>query len=101
MIRFRLAELIADAQFKSGQRVTLKDVSEATGINRMTLSRMTNQRGYSTSTDTLDKLCVYFGCDVADIAHYVAPEVTNEVKPHARSSSTSKAPARKKARRAG
>ena len=81
MIRFRLAELIADAQFKTGQRIKLIDIAEATGINRMTLSRMSNQRGYSTSTDTIDKLCKYFGCAVGDVAAYVdepssdAPEV--------------------------
>jgi putative transcriptional regulator len=71
MIRFRLSELIADAQFKQGRRITLLEVAEATGINRMTLSRMSNTRGYSTSTDTIDKLCKYFECEVGDIAKYV------------------------------
>ena len=71
MIRFRLSELISDAQFKTGRRITLLEISRATGINRMTLSRMTNLRGYSTSTDTIDKLCKYFVCDVADVARYV------------------------------
>ncbi len=79
MIRFRLAELIADAQFKTGRRITIKEISESTGINRMTLSRMTNVRGYSTSTDTIDKLCEFFGCDVSDVAQYVA-EVATEAK---------------------
>lgn len=71
MIRFRLAELIADAQFKQGRRITLLEVAEATGINRMTLSRMSNAKGYSTSTDTIDKLCRYFGCQVADVAVFI------------------------------
>jgi putative transcriptional regulator len=80
VIRFRLAELIADAQFKSGRRIKLVDIAEATGINRMTLSRMTNVRGYSTSTDTIDKLCKYFGCDVVEVARYVEDEsVADEV----------------------
>lgn len=47
------------------------DIAESTGINRMTLSRMTNVRGYGTSTDTIDKLCKYFGCQVGDVAQYV------------------------------
>jgi len=72
LIRFRLSELIADAQFKTGHRVTLLEVSKATGINRVTLSRMLNVRGYSTSTETLDKLCAYFRCEVSDIAVFVA-----------------------------
>lgn len=87
MIRFRLAELIADAQFKTGRRIKLIDVAEATGINRMTLSRMVNVRGYSTSTDTLDKLCRYFGCDLSDVARYVVedslppPEIASSAVP--------------------
>lgn len=75
MIRFRLAELMADMQFKLGRRVTLIEVAEATGINRMTLSRMTNVRGYVTTTDTVERLCRYFGCTVGDVAVYVeSPE---------------------------
>ena len=71
MIRFKLQELLAEKQFKDGKRVTLIEVAEATGINRMTLSRMINNRGYSTVTDNLDKLCKFFGCKVEDIAEYV------------------------------
>lgn len=74
MIRFRLAELIADSQFKTGRRITLLEIAEATSINRMTLSRMTNVRGYSTSTDTIEKLCKFFGCGVGDVAQYVTDE---------------------------
>ena len=79
MIRFRLSELIADAQFRSGRRVTLLEISEATGINRMTLSRMTNVRGYSTSTDTIEKLCRFFKCDVGAVAQYVDDPATEAV----------------------
>ncbi|MCK6376527.1 MAG: helix-turn-helix transcriptional regulator [Zoogloea sp.] len=91
MIRFRLAELIADAQFKTGRHITMKEIAEATGINRMTLSRMTNVRGYSTSTDTIDKLCGFFGCDVSDVARYIAEE--------APSAAPEAAPAKKRAGR--
>lgn len=71
MIRFRLQELLADKQFKEGRRVTLTELSASTGINRVTLSRMVNQRGYSTVTDNLDKLCAYFGCRIEALAEYV------------------------------
>ena len=47
------------------------ELSEATSINRVTLSKMVNQRGYSTVTDNLDRLCKYFNCKVSDIAEYV------------------------------
>ena len=71
MIRFRLQELLAEKQFREGKRATLTELSEATSINRVTLSKMVNQRGYSTVTENLDRLCKYFNCKVSDIAEYV------------------------------
>ena len=71
MIRFRIPELMAEKQFKEGRRVTLIEIAKTTGINRMTLSRMINQKGYSTVTDNLDKLCGFFECTVGDIAEYI------------------------------
>lgn len=48
------------------------EVSEATGINRVTLSKMVNQRGYSTVTENLDRLCKFFGCKIEQLAEYIA-----------------------------
>lgn len=77
MIRFRIQELIAEKQFREGRRVTLIEVSEATGINRVTLSKMVNQRGYSTVTENLDRLCKYFDCKIEQLAEYVAEQTQN------------------------
>ena len=74
MIRFKLQELIAERQFREGQRVTLIELSKATGISRVTLSKMVNQRGYSTVTDNIDKLCNFFECDVSEVMEYVDEE---------------------------
>ena len=74
MIRFRIQELIAEKQFREGRRVTLVELSKATGINRVTLSKMVNQRGYSTVTDNLDKLCRFFDCGLNHLAEYVCDE---------------------------
>lgn len=71
MIRFRLRELMSDRSFTEGKRVTFEEISQATGINRTTLSKMANQRGYNTTTDNLDRLCVFFRCKVGDLAEYV------------------------------
>lgn len=71
MIRFRLQELMAEKQFNEGRRITLTEVSAATGINRVTLSKMVNQRGYNTVTDNLDRLCEFFGCSLDKLAEYV------------------------------
>ena len=74
MIRFRIQELLAEKQFKDGKRVTLSEVAIAIGVNRATLSKMNNVRGYSTVTDNIDKLCKYFGCQVQDLIEYVEDE---------------------------
>ena len=71
MIRFRIRELLSDKAFREGRHVTLEEVSAATGVNRSTLSKMANQRGYNTTTDNLDRLCRYFGVGLAEIAQYV------------------------------
>jgi len=62
---------MADLSFKSGQRVTLESIAEATGIHRATLSKLASQRAYNTTTDNLDKLCRFFEWSWAEIAEYV------------------------------
>lgn len=71
VIRFKLAELIEKKRFAEGRRITIQEVAAATGVNRMTLSKILNQKGYSTGTDNLDRLCAYFQCRIEDIAEYV------------------------------
>lgn len=67
MIRFRLKELMAEREFRENRVITLAEVAEATGIHRVTLSKIANNRGYHTGTDILDRLCAYFGCQVGDL----------------------------------
>jgi putative transcriptional regulator len=74
MIRYRLQELLAERQFQEGGRVTITELAEATGINRVTLSKMVNQRGYNTVTDNLDRLCRYFQCSLEQLPKYVPDE---------------------------
>lgn len=71
MIRFKIKELIAKKEYALDRRLTISEVSDATGIHRMTLSKMINRRHYSTTTDHLDRLCAYFGCSLEDVAEYV------------------------------
>jgi putative transcriptional regulator len=63
--------LLSEKQFKEGRRITLIEVSEATGINRMTISKMINHKNYSTVTDNLDKLCTFFECKIEDLIEYI------------------------------
>lgn len=71
MIRFRLAEVMAEYSFRKGKRVEWQEVSKATGIHRSTLSKMVNSRGYNSTTDNIDALCAFFECRVEDLMVYV------------------------------
>jgi len=71
VLRFKVKELIADKEFNEGRKVTISEVAEACGMNRMTLTKICNQKGYSTVTDNLDKLCEYFDCKIEDLALHV------------------------------
>lgn len=69
--------MISEKQFRENRRITMAEIAEATGVNRVTLSKMINQKGYSTVTDNLDKLCKFFECKLEDIASFVDDEATN------------------------
>lgn len=71
MIRFKLAEQMEKKQFAESRRITVQEVAEATGVNRMTLSKILNHRGYSTGTDILDRLCTYFACPIEELVEHV------------------------------
>ena len=78
MIRFKLAEQIEKKQFKESRRITIQEVAEATGVNRMTLSKILNHKGHSTGTDTLDRLCSYFACRIEDLVEHMPNEPSSQ-----------------------
>ena len=81
MLRFKIKELIGKKEFEEGRRVTISEIANATGIHRMTLSKMINQRGYNTGTDNLDRLCKYFDCQIQDLVEYVPDGGLSSPKP--------------------
>lgn len=80
MIRFKLAEQIEKKQFQQGRRITVIEVAEGAGINRITLSKILNHKGYNTGTENVDRLCRYFGCRVEDLVEYV-PDAKESAQP--------------------
>lgn len=67
MIRFRFKELLAEKEFQEGRSIPITEIAKETGINRGTLSKIANERGYSTVTSNIDRLCEYFDCEVGDL----------------------------------
>ncbi len=79
MLRFKLKERIADKEFREGRRISLIEVANETGIGRITLSRMLN-RGTHVRSDTLDRLCTYFGCRIEELVEHL-PGASKAVAP--------------------
>lgn len=71
MLRFRLKELMAEKEFREGRVVTMVEVANATGIHRMTLSKLSNHRGYNPTADVLDRLCAFFNCRIEQLVEYI------------------------------
>ena len=80
MIRFKLKEMLSEKAFREGKRINLDELSEATGVNKSTLSRISSVRGYNTTTDNIDKLCRFFGCSVDKLLEYVPDEEVSGVE---------------------
>lgn len=70
-IKFKLKERIADVEFRERRVLSLKEIAEATGIHRVTLSKLANNKDYNVGIETLEKLCAYFGCEVGALVEYV------------------------------
>jgi putative transcriptional regulator len=71
MIRFRLKELMANWEYQNGEKLTLEKLADEVTIHRVTLSKIANIRGYSTTTDNVDKICEFFGCQVGDLMEHI------------------------------
>ena len=71
MLRFKLKELLAEKEFREGRVITMVEVANQTGIHRMTLSKLSNNRGYNPSADVLDRLCKYFKCRIEQLVEHI------------------------------
>ncbi|WP_018939148.1 MULTISPECIES: helix-turn-helix transcriptional regulator [unclassified Thioalkalivibrio] len=70
-IRIKLKELVAEKEYQEGRVVTFKEIAEEAGVHRVTLSKIANNKGYNVGTDTLDRLCKYFGCRIEELVEFI------------------------------
>lgn len=66
-IQFRLKELMAQKERVEGERVTYRDISEATGISTNTLTILANNRMKQIGLSTIGRLLEYFDCEPGDL----------------------------------
>ena len=65
---------------KEKRKISLTEVAEAVGVQKSAISKMAKNSNYSTTTKTLDALCIYFDCKIEDVITHVAPsESQNEM----------------------
>jgi DNA-binding Xre family transcriptional regulator len=72
MIRFKLGEMMEKKRFADGRRYSIGEIAASTGLSRVTLSKILNQKGYGTGTDTIDRLCSFFNCKVEDLMEHMS-----------------------------
>lgn len=65
MIKSNLHVLMGTYKIKS-----IRQLSEATGISRLSLTKIYDGEGKGIEYATLDTLCRYFKCDVGDILYF-------------------------------
>ncbi|MGE7924691.1 helix-turn-helix domain-containing protein [Viridibacillus arvi] len=65
MIQSKLPVLMAN------RRINISELSEETGISRNALSNLYNEKGKGINYHTLDTLCRFFECDIADLLKFV------------------------------
>ncbi|GIK36585.1 MAG: hypothetical protein BroJett011_04180 [Chloroflexota bacterium] len=66
-VQFRLKELMARKERLGGERVTYRDISEATGISPNTLTLLANNRMKHIGLTTIGRLLDFFDCDPGDL----------------------------------
>ena len=71
MIRILFKQLLDNKSFQDKKRITIGEVCEETGISRATMTRISNQPGYNTNTDTVNLLCEYFDCEAGELLQFI------------------------------
>jgi transcriptional regulator with XRE-family HTH domain len=67
MVQFRLKELIATRQRRTGNKVTYRKLAEETGLSKTTIARVANNQVTVVGLNTIEQLCKFFGADIAEL----------------------------------
>lgn len=76
MLFIKIKDQIAAKSRREGEKIRLKDVSEATGISVQVLSNISSATHPAvTNTAFIEALCRYFGCEVQELLELSPPEM--------------------------
>lgn len=68
MIKLKLRELIWE------RCTTATDIHNKTGISQSILSDMVRGKRTNVGLDIINKLCIYFDCDISDLVEFIPEE---------------------------
>jgi putative transcriptional regulator len=69
MIKCHLSTLLG------AKRLKIADVVRDTGINRSTVNRLFHETNNRIDFETLEKLCIYLGCEVGELLEFREDEL--------------------------
>ncbi|CAN5384291.1 hypothetical protein BH10CHL1_BH10CHL1_45180 [soil metagenome] len=70
MIKSKLKLLITQREVTTGKKITYANLGVPVGLSKNTLARLAENKTDRVDFLTLDKLCQYFQCNVADLLEY-------------------------------
>lgn len=65
MIKNNLSRLMGE------KRITIQEMYKVTGLSRSTISNIYHARMTNISLNTINKICWYLNCSVADLFEYI------------------------------
>ena len=66
-LKFRLKEIVAERERRTGHRITYEAITDATGISPNTLSTVANNKVRMIGLETINRLCVFLECSPGDL----------------------------------
>ena len=82
MLRFHLARLLREREEAEGRVISLREISEATGISVSVLSSLASPRpGVTTNTRFVEALCRFFRCEIGELVELL-PGLDDEPRSH-------------------
>ena len=67
MIKFNLKVLIAQYEVRTGERLSYRELSRLTGINKNSINAIAANQARRLDLDTLERLCDFFECEPGDL----------------------------------
>ncbi|MCL5997518.1 MAG: helix-turn-helix transcriptional regulator [Chloroflexi bacterium] len=74
MIKSKLKLLIAQREVTDGRKITNESLAQQAGLSVNTIGRLAEGKTDRIDFSTIDKLCLYFGCNVGDLLEFVPDE---------------------------